>query len=81
MTSDDGSGTPGGVPHPAASPTRRELARWEMVCVPLEMAGVAFGLWLGLGRGAWDAAGFVTLAVCVLSFAARSLHYGRPRAV
>jgi hypothetical protein len=56
-------------------PTRKELIRWELFCIPAEMAGVAVGLYLGLGLGNWDAAGFIWFAVLCMSGAARFYHY------
>jgi hypothetical protein len=56
-------------------PTRGELLRWELFCIPAEMAGVAIGLFFGLGLNNWDAGGFIRFTVLCLSGAARYWHY------
>jgi hypothetical protein len=59
----------------STGPTRGELLRWELFCIPAEMAGVAVGLFFGLGRDNWEASGFILFIVLCLSGAARYWHY------
>lgn len=56
---------------------RRSLLLWEAAWIPVEMAGVGLGLWLGLGWDNWDAAGFALFGTCVLSGLVRYFHYTR----
>ncbi len=59
----------------STGPTRRELIRWELFCVPAEMAGAAIGLFFGLGLDSWEAGGFILFTVLCLSGGARYWHY------
>lgn len=59
----------------STTPTRAELLRWELFCVPAEMAGIAAGLYLGLGLNNWGAGGPILFATVALSTAARFWHY------
>jgi hypothetical protein len=58
-----------------ARPTTRSLIAWEARWIPVEMAGTAVGLVLGLGYDHWDAMAFCLFGVCMISWVVRSRHY------
>jgi len=58
-------------------PTRWDLICWELCWTPVEMAGVALGLFIGLGFDNWTVGNFVLIAVLALSYVVRFQHYSK----
>jgi hypothetical protein len=56
--------------------TARSVFAWEARWVPVEMAGTAVGLFLGLGCDRWGAATDCLFSVCIVSWIVRWRHYG-----
>ena len=54
----------------------RGVLAWEACWIPLEMAGTALGLFLGLRLDQWYAAGVCLFIVCFVSWGVRWRHYG-----
>ena len=54
--------------------TARSLVAWEARWIPVEMAGTALGLILGLGYDRWSAATVCLFTLCIVSGVVRSRH-------
>jgi hypothetical protein len=57
------------------SRTARNLFAWEARWIPVEMAGTAMGLLLGVGYDDWGAAAVCLFSVCIVSSIVRWWHY------
>jgi hypothetical protein len=55
--------------------TARSVLLWEARWIPVEMAGTALGLVLGLGYDHWYAAAVCLFSVCIVSWMVRWRHY------